>query len=124
MSCDRTELDLVGFHFGEVEGPERDAVEAHLVTCLDCVKRYVLLKRGIELAESGPAPSDLGLARLRAAVANEVKGPVARARAKWERPLAALAAMVVVFSAASAVGLLSKDEGSPPHSLPELHRAP
>ncbi len=117
MSCERTELNLVGFHFGEVEGPERDAIEEHLVTCLDCVKRYVALKRSIELAEAGPAPSELGLARLRAAVAAEVQGPVTRARARWERPLAALAAALVVFFAASAVGQLSMTEGSPPHSL-------
>jgi anti-sigma factor RsiW len=101
MTCDELQGDLVAYHFGE--GPEagRDAVEAHLVECAACVKRFVALKREIELGEAGPRPSASARARLKAAALAEVAKPL-RPWAWWERPLAfgvasAAVVMALVF---------------------------
>jgi anti-sigma factor RsiW len=108
MNEAHVEAQLVAFHFGELEVAERDVVEAHLRTCSACVGAFLEVKRGVELAEREARPSSLARARLRAAVAQQVRPP----RARWERPLAfVLAAMVSLF-AASAVGQIAHLEGS------------
>ncbi|MCC6335100.1 MAG: zf-HC2 domain-containing protein [Myxococcales bacterium] len=87
MTCEELQGDLVAYHFGEVPPAGRDAVEEHLVSCAACVKRFVALKREIELGESGPRPSATARARLKAAALAEVAKPL-RPWRWWERPLA------------------------------------
>ena len=114
MTCDELTLELLAFHFGELEDPPRAAVEAHLGQCLACVGRFLSVKREVELAESAPAPSDAARARLRRAVAMEVG---VRPRRKWEPLLAFAASALVVLSAAAAVGNLATGDGRMPHGL-------
>ena len=105
MNCDQAQALLPGFQLGALEPQDRAALEHHLGGCLVCVRAYVDLKRSLELAEDGPAPSARARARLRGAVLAEL-GRVERPRAWWERPLAvALAAGVTLFSMASVQAL-------------------
>ncbi|MEW5743688.1 MAG: zf-HC2 domain-containing protein [Myxococcota bacterium] len=105
MTCDDLQGDLVAFHFGEVPPAGREAVEGHLVSCATCVRRFVALKREIELGESGPRPSAAGRARLKAAVMAEVARPL-RSWGWWERPLAfGVASAAVVVALAFVQGL-------------------
>lgn len=87
MSCETTTADLVGYHFGTLEPHARTAVEAHLATCASCVQAFIALKRDVELADSGPAPSASSRARLRAEAAAMLE-PTPPRWAWWERPLA------------------------------------
>jgi anti-sigma factor RsiW len=92
------EEELVAFHFGEVTDPAWAEVEAHLVACPECLRRFLSLKRGMETAEGQPAPSPSFRARLRSAVAEELG--LGRPRwGWWERPLAlGIAGAVVVLA--------------------------
>ncbi len=90
MDCKLIRPDLVAYHFGSVEVCSRDAVEAHLVECRECLKAYLALKREIETAHAAPTPSQAARERLRRAVAREValrpRAPMQRNW--WRRPLA------------------------------------
>lgn len=112
MTCDEVQAEVVGFQLGVLEGAARDAVEAHLPTCPECVRAFLTVKRGVELAEEAPAPSELTGRRVRAAVARELG---LSPRPRWGAPLAWAVAASVVVLAVSAVGHLAHDEGSAPH---------
>lgn len=102
MDCKLIRGELVAYHFGSVEERARDQVEGHLVECPDCLKGYLALKREIETARSGPAPSQSARDRLRRAVAQEVakKKMEAASPGWWRRPLA------FGFAAASAAAVM------------------
>ncbi len=98
MTCDDATADLVAFHFGELTGPARHALEHHLGGCPACVKAYLSLKRDIEggpddLAEPSPA--------LKARLRTEIEAHFLPLPWKWwERPAAfASAALAVVLAA-------------------------
>jgi hypothetical protein len=74
MDCAAVASHLVAYHFGAVDDPERDAVDAHLLGCTACLKTYLALKRATEKngsADAGAKPSAAAKARLRAEVARE-----------------------------------------------------
>lgn len=52
MACSMNEERLIEFQSGDLRGPDRDALEAHLVGCRDCLKEYFLLKRDFESAHA------------------------------------------------------------------------
>jgi anti-sigma factor RsiW len=78
VDCTMIDRELVAFHFGELGGAPRAAVEEHLPGCARCLRAYLDLKRAIEGAGEGAGeseaerPSDLARARLRSAIAREV----------------------------------------------------
>jgi hypothetical protein len=77
VDCTLIESDLVPFHFGADTDTPRDALEVHLAGCARCLGSYLALKRA---AERGPGPKDddgrpseAARARLRDAVASELR---------------------------------------------------
>jgi hypothetical protein len=116
MSCHEFQADLVGYHFAIMSAEARRALEAHLVTCTDCVRAYVAIKRDLETAEDGPRPSPRARDRLRASVAAEL-GTTPRAWAWWERPLAFTLATAATALAMFAVTQLSTAHARPPHAF-------
>jgi hypothetical protein len=120
MSCHDIQQELVGYHFGMMEGgATRRQLEDHLVTCQDCTKAFVAIKRDIETAESGPRPSPAMRQRLRLAVARElgIVAPRPTGWSWWERPLAFGFAGVAVFLAVFALSVLGSSPGSMPHAM-------
>lgn len=117
MTCERVLPELVTYHFGVIEDEPRREVEQHLVSCPDCLRSFLALKRDIETAESGPRPSPAVLERLRVSAAHELGLPRLRRWSWWERPLAFSFAGVAVLVAMGAVAALSRWPGSPPHGL-------
>ena len=115
MTCDAIEPELVGYHFGTLEDEKRRAVEEHLVSCPDCVRAFVELKRAIETSEEAPAPSDASRARLRRAVARELG--VGVERTWWERPVAIAFAASAILIAGATMHALTTTDGSPPYAL-------
>lgn len=123
MTCEKVEPELVAYHFGLLEGAARAEVEAHLVSCPECVRAFVETKRAIETAEEAPRASSSARARLRGAVAAELglAPPAAAKRRWWERPVAfAVAASVVLFASATTHAITS-GPATPPYALSE-HR--
>ena len=118
MSPDHVEPELVAYHFGTVDAPERERVEAHLLACGACLRSFMALKRALETQDpQAPRPSDAARARLRRAVQQELLGPAASARRRWERPLAfGLATLTVVLTVLGAQAL-SAGPGAPPRAL-------
>src|SRR5262249_49928934 len=44
-TCEQLSVDLSAYSDGELEGPEREALEVHLATCGACTKKLSDLKR-------------------------------------------------------------------------------
>ena len=120
MSCERTLPELVTYHFGVIEDGPRREVEQHLVSCPDCLRSFLAIKRDIETAESGPHPSPAVLDRLRVSAAHELGLPAPRGWSWWERPLAFGFAGVAVLVAMGAVAALAQSPGSAPRGLDAL----
>jgi anti-sigma factor RsiW len=117
MICN--ELDVVAYHFGEVTDEERKAIEAHLLECKDCLRKYLDVKRSIETADEAAKPSDTARAKLRRAVAKELAPP--KKWSWWERPMAFAAAACIVLAAGQAMRALTSGPGSPPYAMTEHH---
>jgi anti-sigma factor RsiW len=118
MSCDKVEPELVAYHFGTI-GPEaRQAVEDHLPGCVKCLREFIALKRDMETSEEEPPPSQQARARLRLAVARElrVRAP-ARSWRWWERPLALGGAVAVLAGALFVTYTASIREAVAPRAL-------
>lgn len=123
MSCDHVRPELTGFHFGAIDPESRSAVEGHLVTCAECLREYLDLKRSIETAEAEPAPSEMSRARLRRAVAAELARPQGKVWSWWERPLAIGFAAASVLLALGAMHAVAQSPGAAPHAAGELGSA-
>jgi len=121
MSCTEIQLELVAYHFGEVEPDLRREIEQHLLGCQDCLADFLALKREIETAESDDAPSRAAHDRLRQAVALHLHPP-RREWSWWERPLAFLFAGAAVAAALFVLQAVSTAAGSAPHGLSEQPR--
>jgi hypothetical protein len=120
MSCERVLPELVTYHFGVIEEEARREVEDHLVSCPDCLRSFLALKREIETADSGPAPSPAVLDRLRVSAAHELGLATSRGWSWWERPLAFGFASVTVLVAMGAVAAFARSPGSAPRGLDAL----
>lgn len=68
MDCAGMTDRVWGYHFGTLDPPSTDEVEAHLLTCTACLRAYLALRRATLEAPS-ERPSGEARARLRAAVA-------------------------------------------------------
>lgn len=85
MTCTERTGDLVAWQLGELHGSEREALEEHVRGCTTCLHEFISLKRDLELAEDGPAPSPKSRLDLRDSVMKEfgfLPAPW------WERPVA------------------------------------
>ncbi len=120
MTCERVLPELVTYHFGVIEDGPRREVEQHLVSCPDCLRDFLAIKRDIETAESVPSPSPAVLDRLRVSAAHELGLPVPRRWSWWERPLAFGFAGVAVLVAIGAVAALARSPGSAPRGADAL----
>ena len=119
LTCDGARQELVGFQFGTLSDDARRALEAHLQTCPACVTVFLAVKRDVETAESSPPPPPELRARVRDAVARELRRPAAPASRRWawwERPLAFACAGLTVFLAVLAVQTIATAPAAPPHS--------
>jgi len=119
MSCEATQPDLVAYHFGVISDEARGALEAHLLSCPDCLGAFIALKREIETAELDPRPSPAARQRLRLAVAEElgIRQPRRARWSWWERPLAFGVASAAVAAALLLLSMISTMTGSMPHTL-------
>jgi anti-sigma factor RsiW len=116
MSCTEVQIELVAYHFGEVEPELRSEIEQHLLGCKHCLAELLALKREIETAESDAAPSRAAHDRLRQAVELHLHPP-RREWSWWERPLALLSAGAAVAAALFVLQVVSTSPGTAPHSL-------
>ena len=113
MICE--ELDVIAYHFGTVSDEARKLVEAHLLQCQECLRRYLDVKRSVETAEGAPGPSEAARVRLRSAVDEELN-PQPR-WSRWERPVAFAAAACIVIASGQAMRLLTSGRASPPYAI-------
>lgn len=67
MDCTGVASHLVAYHLGTVEADDRDAIDAHLLSCTACLKTYLALKRASD-ARPADRPSKAARDRLRAEV--------------------------------------------------------
>lgn len=110
MDCPKAGTLLIAFHDGELDGPVRGEVEAHLRECPRCAALLADLARADGAAgvpDPGPAYWDSFNARVAERIAREAggeKAAVLRPKRGWARqqlryfvPAVAAAALVVVF---------------------------
>lgn len=94
MTCDDVTPALLAWQLGACEGPEREAIDAHLAGCPSCLSRGLATKR---IAEDAAAfeerPSLAVRERLRATVAKRARRAVP---VRWVVGLAA-AALILAF---------------------------
>jgi|GEM_PF-1432834 len=133
MSCEHIRPELTGFQFATLDPDARRAVEAHLLGCRACLEEFLEVKRAVEATDDGPLPSPASRARLRRAVAEELRGGrPATSWSWWERPLALGLAAACVTLALGALQAVSSGPGARPRGLADHevrspgggHRAP
>jgi anti-sigma factor RsiW len=118
MDCTGVASHLVAYHLGSIEGEERDAIDAHLLSCTACLKTYLALKRAAD-ARPADRPSPEARARLRAEVARTFASskeenvvPLFRRRIPLYQGLAfAAVAAAIAFAAPSLFHRFSHDVG-------------
>jgi anti-sigma factor RsiW len=95
MTCDDVTPALLAWQLGACEGPEREAIDAHLAACPACVARALATKRVTEDAAAfDERPSLPVRERLRATVAKRAqRRPVA---VRWVVGLAAAALIIAL----------------------------
>lgn len=124
MTCEAMEGELVGYHFGTSSEETRSGIEAHLLSCQDCLRRFLAFKRQVETAEGEALPSKAARERLRRAVAREVGAEPAVRWRWWERPLAFGFASVAMVATVLAVYTASISPGAVPHSMAQARQLP
>ncbi len=72
MDCVLIREELFAYHFGACEDADRDRIDEHLVSCSDCLRFYLALKRRIE-SGAGEKPSKETRERLRENVGKKFK---------------------------------------------------
>jgi len=123
MTCESVGPELLAFHLGAVEGEQREQVETHLVTCPECLRSYLALKRSLEQQDETPGPSPAATGRLRSAVLAELAAAASPRWRWWERPLAFGLAATAALIALSAVRTVSSGPGAAPRGLGDPPRA-
>lgn len=118
MNCSVIAPELTAYHFGAVSPESRQEIELHLLSCRECLKQFLDLKREIETAESEPSASPATRQRLRRAVKQELDQRLGRRTwAWWERPLAFGFAGAAVVIAMLAMHAVSTGPGAMPRTL-------
>ncbi len=74
MDCAGVGSHLVAYHFATLGDAERDAIDAHLVSCTTCLKTYLAFKHAAERGDA-QRPSSAMRDRLRAEVARTFEKP-------------------------------------------------
>lgn len=98
-SCDEFRPSLMQYHLGLLEGPARDAADAHVSGCAACLAKYLETKRLHEDAAAfDERPAEAVREKLRAAVAAR-RRPARPRWATWAASAAAAAALVAVLRA-------------------------
>jgi anti-sigma factor RsiW len=94
MTCDDLTPALFAWQLGACEGPERDAIDAHLTGCPSCLARALATKRISEDAAAFDERPALAVReRLRATVAKRARRPVP---VRWVVGLAAAAVILAL----------------------------
>lgn len=104
MDCTGVASHLVAYHFATLSDADRDAVDAHLVSCTTCLKTYLAFKHAAERGDD-LKPSSAMREKLRAEVARTFAKPKPARPAILSRriplyqgvALAAIAAAVTLF---------------------------
>lgn len=117
MTCENVGPELLAFHLAAVDATRREDIEAHLVSCGECLRSYLALKRGLEQEDEAAAPSPAASERLRRAVLAEIAAARSPRWRWWERPLAFGLAATAALIALSAVRAVSSGPGAAPRSL-------
>jgi hypothetical protein len=68
MECSLARIDLAAYHLGATDEDAREAIDAHLLECGDCLRAYLAVKRHVEERGVHDQPGDVARARLRSAV--------------------------------------------------------
>jgi hypothetical protein len=113
--CGSIRPHLIAFHFGipASDGEaNREAIEAHLLSCTACLRELFEVKRAIETAEDVPPPSEAIRIRLRVAVAAAVR-PDAPPRRWWHRPLALAFAGSALIASMAATEMMTAAPSAP-----------
>jgi anti-sigma factor RsiW len=102
MDCSLMSTELMGYHFAVTDDDEREAIEAHLLDCRDCLRSYLAVKRSIECGTGLEArPSHEARKRLRDEVAKTF-GPPSALRLPWMgRPIPLYQGLVAAGLAAA-----------------------
>ena len=107
MDCSLIQDRLIAYHFATLGDDERLEVEAHLVGCTGCLRRYLALKAHVDHgSRAEDRPSEAARLRLRAAVEARFRPTPARRMRRWlTRPVPlyqgfALAAFLAAAAAA------------------------
>jgi len=102
MDCSLIHDRLIAYHFATLADEERLELEAHLVSCTGCLRRYLALKAHVDHGgRAEDVPSEAARLRLRAAVQARFRPTPARRLRRWlTRPVplyqgVALAAFLV-----------------------------
>lgn len=118
MNCAVIGPELTAYHFGAVSPESRQEIELHLLSCRECLKQFLDLKREIETAASESSASPATRQRLRRSVQRELDQRLGRRTwAWWERPLAFGFAGAAVVIAMLALHVVSTGPGSRPRTL-------
>jgi len=119
---------LVGYHFGTCTGEEREAIDAHLLGCGRCLRKYLSLKHHLDGQSRALRPSSHVRERLRAEVdATFRPRGVGRLRAWLAAPIprgrgiAAAAALALAAATIAAVLPLPVRKTTPSQSTIAAH---
>jgi hypothetical protein len=123
MDCVLIREELFAYHFGACEDADRDRIDEHLVSCSECLRFYLALKRRIE-SGAGEKPSKETRERLRENVKKKFKPRrVSKLTAIFQRriPLyqgvfAVAVAACVALAAPSAVRIARSGAAAPTES--------
>jgi anti-sigma factor RsiW len=124
MTCEDIGPELLGFHLGAIEAGARAEIEQHLLSCPECLRSYLALKRGLELEDDAPEPTAAARERLRRAVLEELAVARSPRWRWWERPLAFGLAAAAALVALSAVRTVSSGRGAAPRGIREASTTP
>lgn len=130
MDCVLIREELFAYHFGACEDPVRDRIDEHLVSCSDCLRFYLALKRRIEAGDS-EKPSQETRERLREHVLRKFKPrPTTKLAALFQRriPLyqgvfAVAVAACVALAAPGALRIVRSNANAPSAVEPRIDTA-
>jgi len=117
MTCENVGPELLAFHLGAIDAATREEVEGHLVSCPECLRSYLAIKRSVEHEDGAPEPTAAARERLRRAVLEELTAARSPRWRWWERPLAFGLAATAALVALSAVRAVSSGSGAAPREI-------
>jgi len=130
MDCVIIREELFAYHFGACEDADRDRIDEHLVSCSECLRFYLALKRRIEAGDA-EKPSHETRERLRENVrrkskprhANKVAAIFQRRIPLYQGVFAVAVAACIALLAPSAVRVVRAPSTSPTAAEPRVDTA-